>query len=576
MTKWIKRGNANSVRTYLLEIGIDPIKLTNAQETPPEWLGGMTDVAKHIAGAIVNNEHITVFGDYDADGECATAILWLLLEALGTNMRNVTIRLPKRFSEGYGINEKAIDEFHKGLIICIDNGIAAHDAIQKAIDNGFKVVVLDHHLAPEGELIKAHAIVDQHSEILRNNIDKNFIPGRRQISDPSEAFIDYCGAGLALKLAQYMLPNNEETEILLDKMTAIAAIATVADSVSLVGENRIIVKKGLALINKALKGEKDKVTLGLLSILKELGVKEMRDEDIAFKLAPIMNAPARLNDDGARLPCAAICQDKKEIPHIAQELIELNTLRKSMQVDAIKRAEELITEISAPIIVFDPEGSKGLIGIVAGQLAEQYKLPAVVFALSEDQTTWDGSMRTYGSIHIKDCLDKVSDTLKRYGGHAGAAGLGIAVGDEVKFATAIKEVMKDIQPADESGNNISYYDLDITIDEVPGILAQMNEYGPFGQDVPAPVIRISGVKAANGYGGKYGFLMGAMNQHIKFEATQKTRPGERKTKIILLGFNLAEKYLEMGGPQIFDVVGTLGYKNDNYGKAIQLNMVDFC
>lgn len=575
MSIWQKRGNARNIKEYLIEKGLDPYSLVNPKATPPEWIGGLSKAAEYIKDAIAKGEYISVFGDYDADGECASAILWLTLEALGMDMKKVIIRLPKRFSEGYGINPDAVDEFPMGLIICIDNGIAAHESIEKAIDKGYKVVVIDHHLAPEGALINAHVVVDQHVEELRNNIvDTEMDFGKEYISDPKEAFVEYCGAGLALKLAELLLSTSDR-EVLLNKMTAIAAIATVADSVPLLDENRLIVQKGLALINRAIKGDSNCVTKGLMSILKELGVKEMRDEDIAFKLAPIMNAPARLMDDGARLPCAIISADKVEIPHHAKKLIELNTLRKTIQTESINRVNAAITEdeLTAPIVIFDPEGSKGLIGIVAGQLAEQYKIPAVVFALSEDGTTWDGSIRTYGDVHIKDVLDKISHLLVRYGGHAGAAGLGIAVGKEEEFKKAIKAEMKDVSPA--LSNDVLYYDLETTVEDIPTLLGQLNLYAPFGQSVPSPVIKIANVRASNGYAGKYGFIMGNNNQHIRIEAFQKTKPGERKTKIQILGFGIAHKFLELGSPQYFDALGTLGYKNDNYGKAIQFNAEDF-
>lgn len=582
MSNWVQKGNAKTIREYIRQsTGMDPDVLANQKNTPSWMIGGMTRAYKVISNAMHAGQHITVFGDYDADGIGATAILWMTIRRFLPSDR-ISVRLPKRFTEGYGITESAIDDIEPGLVICVDNGIAAVEAMKHARELGLTVCVLDHHLAPAEESIRADVIVDQHVESSRQDYelpDGGYTEKQGDIEDPEEAFIDYCGAGLAYKLAEMFVAGAPDEALFLEKIVAIASISTVADSVTLMGENRNIVKRGLEAINKSIEpgavAENRHVTYGLLSILHALKVNKINETDIGFKLAPLLNAPGRLINDGARVPCAMLCQDSHEIPDKAKLLLDLNTERKAQTAAAVARAKELTKDTdAAPIIVFDEAASKGIVGIVAGQLSEEYGMPAVVFALSEDGNAWEGSGRAGSdAVNLKERLDMIADTMLHYGGHAGAAGVSVERGKEKEFCAAAKACMKDIHPIGEE--NTQYFDIETSLENIPLALGQMEQYAPFGQGNPAPKFLIDNVRV-DGYAGKFGRLMGDKQQHIKFTAIQPQSFGANKPlKIDILGFDQAQKYIALGNPGKFSVIGTLSLKDDAYGKAIQVMAEDF-
>ena len=230
----------------------------------------LDEAAEIIKATAKTDTPISVVADYDADGICAAAVMWMLLRELGVKPK---IRIPRRFSEGYGLSENIIDELEPGLLITVDNGIVAHAAIQKAKEKGFYVIVTDHHLSDGISLPNADVI-----------IDPNAIPG-------SADFNGYCGAGIAYKLAVEILGKDHP---LVPVLLSFAAIATVADVMPLIHENRFIVKDGLESMTG--KGR----TIGLLALLERCGFESyITAKDIGFKIAPVLNAPGRLEDDGA-------------------------------------------------------------------------------------------------------------------------------------------------------------------------------------------------------------------------------------------------------------------------------------
>ena len=217
---------------------------------------------------------IKIVGDYDADGMNASAILYdAIISYLKANSlaeyAEVSVRLPRRYSEGYGLSEKIIDESESGLIITVDNGIAAIDAIKKAKDKGIDVIILDHHLGGE-KLPCADIIVDPHCEGM-------------------STFKHYCGAGLAYRFAEMLITNKD----LLDKLLVLAGIATVADVVPLIGANRYLVRQSLKLINRGI------ATSGVLALVRKMRLEKITAEDYGYKIGPVCNASGRLLDDGA-------------------------------------------------------------------------------------------------------------------------------------------------------------------------------------------------------------------------------------------------------------------------------------
>ena len=304
---WLPRTNATSISEAVSILsGCNIEELKNPEPAEPWEIKNLENAAALIEACIKAGKHISVIGDYDTDGCTSSAILYLLLKELGSTP---DIRLPHRMSEGYGLSPAIVEEVREknpdGLLITVDNGIAAQEAVQQAKDAGMTVIILDHHL-PGETLPAADVLVDQWTDT--------------ESSDHGPGYCYYCGAGLAYKLAQYMIPENTT---LLEKMSALAAIGTVGDVMNLTKDNRVIVKEGLAAMDAG------NVTKGLQCILDASGKARFDAITLAFYVVPMINAAGRLLDDGAKLPCAILAAENNVYRH-AERLKFLTTNGKNL------------------------------------------------------------------------------------------------------------------------------------------------------------------------------------------------------------------------------------------------------
>ena len=503
-------------------------------DTSPDDIENMTNAANGVLNAIKTGEKIYVFGDYDADGVCSMAILFLLLSHLKNEIDSkseITIRAPRRLSEGYGISQKAVDEIEEGLLITVDNGISAVQEITKAKEKGVTVIVLDHHL-PGDNTPPADIIVDPH------------------LHPQNNGFEDFCGAGLAFKLAESLTADEE----LMKKLSAIAAIGTIADVVKLHGANRVIVQKGLRALNER------QVTQGLKSLIDACEFTSINEESVAFKLAPVLNAPGRLHDDGARYSSACLAQDKKPMPSLAQQLVAVNEDRKRIvneAYDIVMKSIELPPP--GPIIVHMPQLHEGIVGIVAGKLSESLKVPVYVF-------TGKGELKGSGRSGIKgfnlyDFTSTASQFLCRFGGHAGAVGLSVREKDFESFRERLEQAYHEL---DMSADDSIYYDIEIKPDEVCEYIEKQKMYEPFGEGVPKPVFLIRNVPLITKYG-EYVMYIGKNREHLKFVTKGYS----------LVGFSIAHQYVQEGKPRKIDVIGRIGMNESRYGSFPQVEIIDF-
>lgn len=300
---------------------------------PPTDICGLDGTVSRIKAAIEHNETITIFGDYDVDGITASAILWSVLKILGNT---ASIRLPKRFSEGFGFSMNAAEEISEGLLITVDNGISAAESIKKVKEKGVSVIVIDHHL-PNGELPDADYIIDPHVSKIRD-----------------DDFEDWCGAGLAyrvsLKLLQHYLKGyNEKMYVrMTNHIVQLAALGTICDVMPLVKDNRFIVKEGLKQIN-------ERPCKGIRALLDATETYHVDETTCGFKLGPIINAAGRMMDDGAMLSfdvlTACIRGTEKTLEALAEELVSLNEKRKISVFEAMEKpsTQLLTTAYSATI-----------------------------------------------------------------------------------------------------------------------------------------------------------------------------------------------------------------------------------
>lgn len=368
----------------------------------PMRLSGMPQAVARIQQAIDNGERIVVFGDYDVDGVTATALLYAYLDSAGAD---VYYKLPSRGEDGYGLSEAAVelmDEKDVTLIITVDSGISAAAAVRRAKELGMDVVVTDHHLAP-AQLPEAAAVVDP-----------------QQPGDESGCGM-LAGAGVAFKLVCAL--EGCDAEELLPVYGDLAAIGTVADIMPLVGENRRMVKAGLALLQ-----ETDRP--GLAALIRQCGLegKRLTAENISFALAPRLNAAGRMDDATAALELL-LCEDEAQAAGLAAALEEKNAERQKTEQHIAQSVLDTLAadpsyETDRILVVWGEGYHQGVIGIVASRMVEKFGKPAIVIAVDE-AGEGKGSGRSVPGVSLYDAIAACAPLLVRYGGHAQAAGLSV-------------------------------------------------------------------------------------------------------------------------------------------------------
>lgn len=477
------------------------------------------------------DQPIHIIGDYDVDGIFGTAIMELGLKKAGFK---VTSRLPLRFSEGYGLSEKIIDEIDSGVVVTVDNGIAAAKAIEKAKKKGLTVIVTDHHLAP----------VDVNGKVLLPPADIIIDPTIDEKSD----YHDYCGAAVAYRFIKELLGKDNM------QLKVMASIATVTDVMELTPVNHQLVREGLKLINAG------RCVPALKEILKQIELMDhITEMDYGFQIGPIINASSRLYDDGAAKVLQVMETGDKDfrLPWKVKFVLDNNSKRKSIMKEDLNRANEALINqgITKPIVFYDPDIGEGIIGLIAGRLCEDYQCPVVVFTDCGDGFL-KGSGRSIPQIHLKDVLDKVQDKLVGYGGHAGAAGLKIRKEDLLVFAEAFKKACGKIPDIPEN----TTYDLELLGTDIAEALIELKKYAPYGNGNPRIRFLIEGCKLSD-----YRVIGDGDSFMAKCEPFDLT----------IIGFGLREKYEMLGSVTKLDCIGYLEeswYKGKVKNK---LELVDF-
>lgn len=494
---------------------------------PYYFIQNLDDMAQFIMKGITDGRPFTIIGDYDADGVCSTYELYLLLKELGA--ADITIRLPRRFSEGYGLNESIIDEIEEGILLTVDNGIAACEAIEKAKKKGLLVGIIDHHLnrrKEDGTILNppADIIVDPNADGLGGD------------------FNGYCAAGLVYKLAQHMGIQSKSLEYIL----SYAAIATVADVMDLVKDNRKIVMEGLSILN-----DFRKCPMALSVLMREMYCKTLTAKDIGFMIGPVINASGRLLDDGAR-KVLEYFMSKEDFPSLvekAKELKEINQERKELIQEETKRIQEYITDncifYERPMIIQMDDLHEGVLGIIAGRLAEEWKTPT--FVLTKNETgEFKGSGRSYGSIDLKDLMDHCQESLLSYGGHKAAGGIKIA--DEACLNQFKEMSARYLEGKDLDEDEVYVYDLELTSeDDIDAVLEELKKFEPFGQGNPAVTFLMKDFTLTP-VGGKFYEAFGDSNDpHLKCNGKN----------ISMIGFRKFHQFQEAGCPRVLHAYGQL-------------------
>ncbi len=435
--------------------------------TDPFELRDMDKAVERINEALSKGEKIAVYGDYDADGVTAAALLTLYFKSLGTE---VLTYIPDRNAEGYGLNMKAVKSLAEEgvqLIITVDNGISAFREAEYIKELGMDLVITDHHKATS-EIPEAVAVVNPH-----------------RLDCPS-SYKDFCGVGVAFKLICAL--NEGDDEEMLSRYADIVTVGTIGDVMSLTGENRKIVKAGLELINK---GE----NAGLSALKEVSGVKDktLGSTSVAFSLVPRINAIGRMSHAKKALELL-LCEDKEQALILAREIDVSNALRQEKEreiIEEVRKQIEASPEIlNQRLLIFSGENwHGGVIGIVAARLVSAYGKPCIV--ITDDGKEAKGSARSIDGFSLYDAVSSAAELLEHYGGHVLAAGFGM----KSENLSAFKEAMYEYAKTVEMPFAQNIIDCKLRAEVVDAdILPLIASLEPFGQGNPQPVFGLFGVE----------------------------------------------------------------------------------
>lgn len=566
--------SAPSLLERLLESrGIDPESFFSGKAL--EWhdpflMNDMQPAVERIFRAVGNNEKILICGDYDADGVTATSVLMIFFRKIGADVDYV---IPNRLSEGYGISDGLLERIRSknaDLLITVDCGVANAEAVEQLIAEGMDVIVTDHHEVKD-ELPPALAVIDC------------------KRPDNTYPFVHLCGAGVALKLVAALSPKfpdkvgNDEWRNYLDIVT----IGTIADVVSLTGENRTIVKEGLlalsttkrpglrALLLSVKQGSGNGRTPGAGSVqAPDMNTPiPVSTGDISFQISPKINACGRLGEADRALELL-LTEDPARAGMLAEELIEENAKRQELEQDLVDQAvaqiesdPELIANMknySMPIIVVGENWHLGILGIVANRLVNRYQRTAIVFA--EEDGILKGSCRTAGDFPILECLKYCGVTVLQYGGHKRAAGVSV----EKKNYEEFKAKVSAFAEKRNTENDLLFTDVDMVISHEDLSLDTAKELAglePFGEGNREPVFLLNDMKVLQPK------AVGAANRHLKMVLSCKDEDGTiRNFDAIAFG---AGEWVDMfaEGSNV-DVLAEMGVNVWNNRESLSLRVAD--
>lgn len=435
-----------------------------AELSDPFLLRDMDKAVARIEQAVENEETIVIYGDYDVDGISATAILYECLSSMGAHVR---CKLPTR-GTGYGLTRPALESLaEKGfkLVVTVDNGISAIEEAACAKELGLDLIVTDHHL-PGETLPDAVAVVD---------------PKR---ADDESPFKDLCGAGVAFKLCAAL--EGCEPADLLEMYGELVALGTVADVMPLVGENRTLVREGLALLQ-------DTMRPGLQALMENAGVagKPVTADTVSYSLAPRLNAAGRMDNAAVALKLL-LCTDEAQAAGIAARLAEINTERQQTEQEVFAAAQKTLEADPARqrdrvLVVSGEDWHPGVIGIVAARLMEKYNRPAIVISLQNGEGR--GSGRAPDPFDLHGALAGCAQYLTRFGGHAAAAGVEIEEEKLPAFRQAINAWAAEHAPrpgAPELKLDAAVQLSELTLPNVQ----ELSRLAPFGRENPMPVLLV--------------------------------------------------------------------------------------
>ncbi len=508
-----------------------------------EWLSGdpmlLPDMEKAVARlyrALLSGEEIAIYGDFDADGVSATA---LLVQALSSIGGRVTPYIPHRIEEGYGLNTVALEGLSKrgvSLVITVDCGISDIDEVKQAQRMGLDIIITDHHSIPP-ELPPAVASVN---------------PKR---ADSNYPFLDLAGVGVALKLFQGLLKSlgrEDDVDYLLD----LVALGTVTDKVPLVGENRYLVKRGLRVLNNT-----NRPGLLEMAFLSGARMGRLDTESISWTLGPRLNAAGRVDRaiTSYKLLVASSFDEAKELALLLEEK-NAERQRLTEEVIASARGKHLATYVDSPLIMVSGEDyPAGVVGIAAGRLADEFHRPTIV--IEQGQEVSRGSARSIPEFDIVSALRDSSDLLTRFGGHPLAAGFTLPTCN----ISSLHQRLLDMARRKLDGLDLRpqiTIDAEMPLSSLSGkTIRMLNALSPYGYGNPPPTFLTRGVNVIECRS------VGGRGEHLRL----RLQDGEVRWHGI--GFRLGQFIGEVRAE--LDIVYNIEVDEWAGGEMLELNILDF-
>ena len=533
------------ISTILVQRGIDTYEKAEKFFRPkledlhnPFEMKDMDVAIKRIQTAVTNQEGILVYGDYDVDGTTAVSIVYSYFKSFN---QNIEYYIPDRYKEGYGISRAGLEyAAEKGftLVITLDCGIRSNELVDYGNSLGLEMIICDHHL-PGDTLPKAAAILN---------------PKRRDCTYP---YKELSGAGIGFKLIQaYNEKQGMPTEMVYDYLDMVA-VSIASDLVDIRGENRVLSFYGLKKLN-------ENPSIGLQTLLDDCPKKEQYTiSDIIFGIGPRINAAGRIADAKAAVK-VLIEKDYNTAKKYAKVLSERNHERKELDSDITRDAVDMVQNsprlMSKYSMVLQGEGwSKGVIGIVASRMVEQFYKPTIVFSLNDGMLT--GSARSVKTFDIHEAIGACGDLVEQFGGHKYAAGLSIKVENFDAFAEKFEAIVRESVTADDLVPVVEY-DMEMETSMItPGMMKILKQLSPFGPGNSIPVFRSNNLKANQ-------TAKILKDRHLKMQVQTPNGPMDS------IGFGLAEHWPSVTDAQIFHACYCIEENTYNGRTNLQLRLQD--
>ena len=524
--------------TLLLQRDIDSLESAQKYFRPnlnelhdPFLMKDMDKTVDRLIQAIDSSEKIMILGDYDVDGTTSVSMLY---DYFIKKTLEPIYYIPDRYKEGYGVSEESIAfaaDQKVSLILTIDCGIKANDQIESANTKGIDVIICDHHI-PDDSIPKAYSIIN---------------PNQKNCNYP---FKGLCGCGIGFKLISAIEKKSEGAEEV-NQYLDLVAIATIADQMPMINENRTIVHHGLKEFN-------NNPRPGFHFFIRSINRKTV-ESDIAFNIGPRINASGRMKSGMISVKLMTE-NDTNAAYKTAQEIESINLLRRAKEKEVTEEAIKKTDPLKFTNVVYGSNWNKGVLGIVASRLVDKFYKPTIVLNLEEKMYT--GSARSIANFDIYDAIQSGKEYLDQYGGHKYAAGLSIKEENLKDFIDHFESYVKNAMNNKMFTKTIGY-DTEIDLSDINEsnfkILSRMS---PFGQSNYRPIFRTNNCCGTGNLR-----LIGKEKTHIKFEISDS-----EDNKIQALGFNMSEHYEQINNKQHFDILYSISRNTFNNSSSLELTI----